>query len=146
MTLIYHHHRIFLQIFILDREKNCLMIKKGKADPLHATEALGGKYISYLFSTSVLDESEWSASCPGHALASRKGSPGTHWTGGWVGPRASLDTEARGKILLPLSGIKPRSLVRPAHSQTLYWLSYPAHCMMIRCNEYYEDNQTKSVE
>jgi hypothetical protein len=25
--------------------------------------------------------------------------PGTHCTGGWVGPRAGLDTEARGKIL-----------------------------------------------
>jgi hypothetical protein len=24
---------------------------------------------------------------------------GTHWTGGWVGPRAGLDTEARGNIL-----------------------------------------------
>jgi hypothetical protein len=24
---------------------------------------------------------------------------GTHCTGGWVGPRAGLDTEARGKIL-----------------------------------------------
>jgi hypothetical protein len=25
--------------------------------------------------------------------------PGTHWTGGWVGPRVGLDTEARGKAL-----------------------------------------------
>jgi hypothetical protein len=25
--------------------------------------------------------------------------PGTHFTGGWVGPRADLDTEARGEIL-----------------------------------------------
>jgi hypothetical protein len=25
--------------------------------------------------------------------------PGTHCTGGWVGPRAGLDTEAREKIL-----------------------------------------------
>jgi hypothetical protein len=25
--------------------------------------------------------------------------PGTHWIGGWVGPRAGLDTEDRGKIL-----------------------------------------------
>jgi hypothetical protein len=38
--------------------------------------------------------------------------PGTHWTGGWVGPRAGLDTEVRGKILLPLLGIEPRS---PSH-------------------------------
>jgi hypothetical protein len=27
----------------------------------------------------------------------RERTPGTHFTGGWVGPRAGLDTEARGK-------------------------------------------------
>jgi hypothetical protein len=59
----------------------------------------------------------------------RESTPGTHWTGGWVGPRADLDTEIRGKILSPLSGIEPRSPGRPARSQTLYWLSYPAHRM-----------------
>jgi hypothetical protein len=30
--------------------------------------------------------------------------PGTHWTRGWVGPRAGLDAEARGKILSPCRG------------------------------------------
>jgi hypothetical protein len=48
---------------------------------------------------------------------------GTHWTRGWVGPRAGLDTEARGKIILPLPGIEPRSPGSPARSQPLYWLS-----------------------
>jgi hypothetical protein len=66
---------------------------------------------------------EWSASRPGHALAPGK-DPGK---GGWVGPRTGLDTGARGKILSPLPGIEPRSPGRPARSQTLYWLSYPAH-------------------
>ena len=46
--------------------------------------------------------------------------PGTHCTGGWVGPRAGMD---RWKILPP--GI--RSPDCSAHSQLLYWLSYPAH-------------------
>jgi hypothetical protein len=32
--------------------------------------------------------------------------PGTHRTGGWVGPRAGLDTEATGKNPLPLPGIE----------------------------------------
>jgi hypothetical protein len=49
-----------------------------------------------------------------------KDPPGTHCTGGWVGPRAGLDTEARGKILSPLQGIEPRTPGRPARSQTLY--------------------------
>jgi hypothetical protein len=58
--------------------------------------------------------------------------PGTHCTGGWVGPRAGLDNEARGKILSPLPGIEPRSPGRPARSQTLYCLSYPAHTVMLQ--------------
>jgi hypothetical protein len=44
-----------------------------------------------------------------------------------VGPRAGLNTEARGKIPSPLPGIEPRSPGRPARIQTLYRLSYPAH-------------------
>jgi hypothetical protein len=32
--------------------------------------------------------------------------PDTHWIGGWVGLRAGLDTEARGKILSPLPGFE----------------------------------------
>jgi hypothetical protein len=36
--------------------------------------------------------------------------PGSHWTEGWVGSRAGLDTEAGEKILLPLPG---STLYRP---------------------------------
>jgi hypothetical protein len=36
--------------------------------------------------------------------------PGTSLVGIWVGPRAGLDTEAGGKILLPLPGIEPRTM------------------------------------
>jgi hypothetical protein len=50
-----------------------------------------------------------SGQCPPfRALAPGERTSGTHWTGGWVGPRVGLDTEARRKILLPLSGIEPR--------------------------------------
>jgi hypothetical protein len=49
--------------------------------------------------------------------------PGTHCTGGWVGTRAGLDTDTRGKILCLCRGWNPD---RPVRSQTLYWLSYPA--------------------
>jgi hypothetical protein len=57
------------------------------------------RYSSYSFSTSALDGGEWSASRPGRALP-RERIPGTHCTGGWVGPGTGLDTEARGKIVL----------------------------------------------
>jgi hypothetical protein len=33
--------------------------------------------------------------------------PGNHWTGDWVGPRAGLDTEARGKIRCLCRGSNP---------------------------------------
>ena len=47
--------------------------------------------------------------------------PGTHCTGGWVGPRAGLDR--CGKSCSPWI-LSPD---RPAHSQSLYRLSYLAH-------------------
>jgi hypothetical protein len=35
-------------------------------------------------------------------------------TGGWVGPRAGLDKEARGKIICPCRGLNPdRQVVQP---------------------------------
>jgi hypothetical protein len=36
---------------------------------------------------SVLDGGEWSASLPSH-FTPRERAPGTHWIGGWLGPRA----------------------------------------------------------
>jgi hypothetical protein len=36
-----------------------------------------------------------------------KGPPSTDSTGGWVGPRAGLDTEVKRQILSPLPGIEP---------------------------------------
>jgi hypothetical protein len=41
------------------------------------------------------------------SLYPREKTSGTDWTGGWMDPRARLDTEARRKILLPLTGVKP---------------------------------------
>jgi len=47
--------------------------------------------------------------------------PGTHFTGGWVGPRAGLD--GCGKSHPHRDSIPDR----PARSQSLYRLSYRAH-------------------
>jgi len=40
--------------------------------------------------TSGLDGGEWSALCLG-SFSPRERTPGIHWIGGWVGPRAGLD-------------------------------------------------------
>jgi hypothetical protein len=69
---------------------------------------LGGEeYSSYSFTASALDGGEWSASRLGLAFTPGERTPGTHCTGGWVGPRAGLDTEDRGKILCPCRGSNP---------------------------------------
>jgi hypothetical protein len=56
-------------------------------------------------------------SCQRHAPAALlppgERTPGTHCTGGWVDPRAGLDTEARGKILCPRRGSNPDRPVQP---------------------------------
>ena len=39
--------------------------------------------------TAALEGGEWSAVRPSHNLP--PGRPGTHFTGGWVGPRAGLE-------------------------------------------------------
>jgi hypothetical protein len=56
-------------------------------------EALGGerRYSSYWFSTSALDRGGWSASRPGRTFTPGERTPGTYFTGGWVGLRAGLD-------------------------------------------------------
>jgi hypothetical protein len=54
------------------------------------------KYSSYALLTSALDGIEWSPSRPSCA---GKRIPTTHWIGGSVGLRSSLDTKVTGKIL-----------------------------------------------
>jgi hypothetical protein len=58
------------------------------------------------------------------ALYPRGKDPGTHWIGGWMGPRAGLDAGARRKILCPCRGSNPD---RPARSQSLYCRATATH-------------------
>jgi hypothetical protein len=93
---------------------------KANAVPLHAMETWEERmYSSYSFSTSALDGGVWSASRTGRASPGER-TPVNHCTGGGVGPRAGLDTDAREKILSLLPGIEPVSPGRPARSQTPY--------------------------
>jgi hypothetical protein len=72
----------------------------------------------------ALDGGEWSASRPGRALGPTQG---THCIGGWVDLKASLDTEARRKILCLCWG---SNLCRSVCSQILYWLIYSSNAAM----------------
>jgi hypothetical protein len=85
-----------------------LVVKKAKQSRYAPWRRLGERrYSSYSFSTSALGGGEWSASRPGRAFTPGERTPGTHWTGGWVGLRAGLDAEDRGKILCPCRGSNP---------------------------------------
>jgi hypothetical protein len=59
----------------------------------------------------------WSASRPGRLYPRER--PGTHCTGGWVGPEAGLDRCRKSRP----TGIRSPDL--PARSESLYRLSYP---------------------
>jgi hypothetical protein len=54
-------------------------------------------YISTHSVTSALDGGEWSASRPGR-FTPKERAPATNCIGGWVGPRAVLDTVVKRKI------------------------------------------------
>ena len=74
--------------------------------------------IAILFLDHGYKRSEGSASRPGRMYPRER--PGTHCTGGWVGPRAGLDR--CGKFRLHRDSI----LDCPTRSQSLYRLSYRA--------------------
>jgi hypothetical protein len=64
----------------------------------------------HIFLTSALVGGEWSASRPG------KFTPGTHWTGGWVGSRAGLDDVEKRNSLPYLGSNSDPSVVQPVAS------------------------------
>ena len=69
--------------------------------------------------TTALEGGERSASHLGRFLPWER--PGTHCTGGWMGPRGGLDRYEKSR---PPTGI--RSPDHPVRSQSLYRLRYPA--------------------
>jgi hypothetical protein len=89
--------------------------EKGKAVPLHAMEALGGR--GGIAPTHLDLGTRWGcvvSVTPRPRFTPGEWTPGTHCTGGWVGPRAGLDTEDRGKIFCPRRGSNPdRPVVQP---------------------------------
>jgi hypothetical protein len=88
-----------------------------------AMKTCGNGGMAPLFFTSALYGGEWPASRPG-PFTQLETAPGTHWIGGWVGPRTGLDDMEKRKSL-PLLGLELRSLGRPVRRQSIYRLRYP---------------------
>jgi hypothetical protein len=83
-------------------------------------KAYGGVDVyTRIFLTSALVGGEWSASRPSRLT------PATHWIGGWVDPRASLDDVEKIKFLT-VPGLELRLHGRPVRRQSLYQLGYPS--------------------
>jgi hypothetical protein len=79
----------------------------------HSMKTYGGVEVQpHAFLTSTLDGDEWSASRLGCFIPRERG-PSTHWIGGWVGLRASLEAVAKRKSSCPCPELKPG---RPVHS------------------------------
>jgi hypothetical protein len=87
----------------------------------------------HVFLTSALVGGDWSSSRPGPFTPGER-APGTHWIGGWVGPRAGLDDVKKRKILslslrfggtmrLRLHGRRISRVTPPASCWSLAWLS-----------------------
>jgi hypothetical protein len=71
--------------------------------------------------TSALDGGEWSASRFSR-FTPRERDPGTHWLGGWVGPRAVLDSVVKRKIPSLLRESNPRiPIVQPVAQRYTDW-------------------------
>jgi hypothetical protein len=72
-------------------------------------EGVLGKWrYNHAFLTSTLEGGERSASQPDR-FTPRERAAGTHWIGGWLSPRAGLDTVVNRKIPSPCRDSNPRS-------------------------------------
>jgi hypothetical protein len=71
----------------------------------------------HAFLTSAPDGDEWFAPRSG-CFMPKEGTPGAHWTAGWVDPKAGL-AGGEEENLLTLPGIEHRFLDRQARSPSL---------------------------
>jgi hypothetical protein len=68
---------------------------------------MGNGGIAPTFLTSALDGDKWSATRP-RCITPGERARGTHWIGGWVGPRAGLDAVGMRKYSFPCQESNPR--------------------------------------
>jgi hypothetical protein len=83
----------------------------------------GGESIDQHFLDLCTSWSEWSASRPDLFTPGER-SHGTHWIGGWSGPRTGPGDVEKRKFLI-LLGLELRPFGRLARNQSLYRLRYP---------------------
>jgi hypothetical protein len=84
------------------------------------------RYSSYSFTTSALDGGWVFSVTPQPRFTPEERTSGTHWTGGWVGLRAGLDT---GNILCLLQGSNLyRAVIQPVARHYTAWATPAPFC------------------
>jgi hypothetical protein len=78
---------------------------------------------------------EWLASRPGR-FTPRERALGTNWIGGWVGPRAALDTVVKRKISSHRRESNSRTPIVQPVGQALFRLSHYIELSLTRLDEY----------
>jgi hypothetical protein len=94
ITVIHAHKSVNISGMVKVKQSLCFFLTKH-----HSMKAYWGEW-RYSFRHSLnlaLHRREWSASRLGRFIP-RERAPGTHWIGGWVGPRAVLDAVMKRKI------------------------------------------------
>jgi hypothetical protein len=106
-------------------KQGCLKVKQSSYTPWRRLE---GEEVWVLLIHDLGTRWGWVVSVtPRPRYSPGEWTPGAHCTGGWVGPRAGLDPEARGKILCPRQGSNPdRPVVQPVVRHYTDWAT-PAH-------------------
>jgi hypothetical protein len=89
----------------------------------------GSGCIAPQFLTSALDGGEWSASRPGRFTPGER-AHGTHWIGGWVGPRAGLDAAEKIKFS-PQPGFEPRPAAIPTACVHVEVINYAMRALLL---------------
>jgi hypothetical protein len=99
-------------------------------------EAFGGEEVQLLLILDLGTRWGWVVSVtPRPRFYPRGKDPGTHCTGGWVGLRAGLDTEARRKILCPRRGSNPdRPVVQPVVRHYTAWANSAPYAIISSAN------------
>ena len=118
---IFEIYRTFLNFYYISR---CIRLVVNYLDKRgggprnrpRRTHRVSGS-IAQLFLNVGTGSGVWSSSRPGRLYPRER--PGTHCTGGWVGPGAGVDSCEKSR----LTGIRSPDL--PARSESLYWLRCP---------------------
>jgi hypothetical protein len=101
-------------------------VKKSSPATRHGGALGERRHSSYTFTTSAIDGGRWVV----NITPRPRFTFGTHCTGGWVGPRAGLDTEDRGKILCPCRGSNPaRNVGSQGHCNYAVWICLETICV-----------------